>query len=59
MCVEELLIGETDFISIRRAYQTTGRDAALAEVRRKFPFLAKQVACACQVAGGDAAGSPE
>ena len=37
------MINEADVIAIRLAYQTAGRDAALAELRRRFMTLPESV----------------
>ena len=38
------MITEADVIAIRRVYATAGRDAALAELRRRFMSLPENVA---------------
>ena len=38
------MVNEADVIAIRRAYQTSGKDAALAELRRRFMHLTEQSA---------------
>jgi len=38
------MIHEADVIAIRRAYATSGKDAALVELRRRFMHISEQVA---------------
>ena len=33
------MIDQTETIAIRRAFETTGRDGALTELRRRFPVV--------------------
>ena len=37
------MIHEADIIAIKRTYATAGPDAALAEVRRRWPMIAENV----------------
>ena len=37
------MIHDADVIAIRRTYETAGRDAALAEIRRRWPDISDTV----------------